>query len=127
MDMGSDKPVSKMNNCTGLVFIALESKEYCFEHFLAYCCGRLDMLEPLIRGRSLEAAERTAAHAFLLECSDRVLLVCLDHEDLNHLERSRLLEILTLSEDLQQLLRRQGVKQAEFVSHAQTAMFDAAG
>jgi len=46
------------------------------------------------------------ARTLLQECANQTLLVCLRHEPLNNLDKSRLLEILLQCGDLQVLLHR---------------------
>jgi hypothetical protein len=70
----------------------------------------------MVRGRSLEGAEILSADAFLKECSNLVLLICLRFENLSNLERSRLLNILLLSGDLQLRLCQPLVKNGGSVS-----------
>jgi hypothetical protein len=106
MDTESAKPECKVRSCAKSAVSALMGQNLCLDHFLARCYERLDLLEPMVRSRALEAAESLAAGAFLEECSNRALLICLRHEHLSNLERSRLLHILLLTGDLQLLLRK---------------------
>jgi hypothetical protein len=66
----------------------------------------LDRIEPVIRSPRLDAQESLKARALLQECANQALRVCLRHEPLSNLERSRLLEILLQCGDLQVLLHR---------------------
>ena len=100
----SGKQESKANCCVEPAVITLESRNLCLDHFLGCCYERLDKLEPKIRRRTLEDLEIPAAAVFLVECSNRVLFICLRQESLSNLDRSRLLNILLLSGDLQCLL-----------------------
>lgn len=110
VDMASGKPKCEEGYCANSAVIALEARDLCLDHFLSCCYERLDRLEPMVRRRSLEVAEILSAGAFLKECSDLVLLVCLRFEKLSNLERSRLLNILLLSGDLQLRLSKPLVK-----------------
>jgi hypothetical protein len=101
MEGPSGKQECKVNCCAEPVVITLESRDLCLDHFLGCCYERLDKLELRIRRRPLEEPEIPAVAAFLIECSDRALLICLRHEPLSNLDRSRLLNILLLSGDLQ--------------------------
>jgi hypothetical protein len=100
----SGKQECKVNCCAEPAVITLESRDLCLDHFLGSCYERLDKLEPKLRRRSLEEPEIPAAAAFLLECSNRALFISLRHKPLSNLDRSRLLNILLLSGDLQYLL-----------------------
>jgi len=96
----SGKQKCKASRCASAAVISLESRDYCLDHFLGCCYERLDKLEPEIRRRSLEELEIPAAVAFLVECSNRALFISLRHEPLSNLDRSRLLNILLLSGNL---------------------------
>jgi hypothetical protein len=123
MDIGSGKTGCIANDCAKSAVIALAGQELCLDHFLAGCYARLDKLESIVRGRSLEAAENLAIRASLEECSNHALLVCLRHEHLTNLDRSRLLDILLLSGDLQLLLHRPSAKIAESAPHVSAVLF----
>ena len=116
VDIGSGKPECEEGYCANSAVIALELRDLCLDHFLACCYERLDRIEPMVRSRSLEGAEILSADAFLKECSNLVLLICLRFENLSNLERSRLLNILLLSGDLQLRLCKQLVKNVDSVS-----------
>jgi hypothetical protein len=106
MEMLTSKESCKTDSCANSAVITLAGQELCLDHFFASCYERLDMVEPMVRGRSVDAAEIQAVRAVLEECSNRALLISLRHEHLNNLDRSRLLEILLLCGDLQLLLSR---------------------
>jgi hypothetical protein len=106
MDILTSKENCKTDSCANSAVITLAGQELCLDHFFASCYERLDMVEPMVRGRSVEATEVQAVRAVLEECSNRALLISLRHEHLNNLDRSRLLEILLLCGDLQLLLSR---------------------
>jgi hypothetical protein len=100
----SGKQECNVNCCSEPAVISLEARDLCLEHFFGCCYECLDKLEPRIRRRSLEEAEILEAAALLIECSNTALFLCLRHEPLSNLDRSRLLNILLLSGDLQCLL-----------------------
>ena len=104
MDMLKNKESCKAGSCAKPAVISLAARKLCLDHFFFSCYERLDTLEPMVRSRALEAAEVQAIRGLLEECSNRTLLVCLRHECLTNLDRSRLLEILLLCGDLQQLV-----------------------
>jgi hypothetical protein len=106
MEMLTSKESCKNDSCANSAVITLAGQELCLDHFFASCYERLDMVEPMVRGRSVDATEVQAVRAVLEECSNRALLISLRHEHLNNLDRSRLLEILLLCGDLQLLLSR---------------------
>ena len=116
IDMVSGKSECRTGYCAESAVISLAGQDLCLDHFLACCYERLDRLEPMIRSRSLEETERLAARVFLEECSNRVLMVCLRHQRLTNMERSRLLNILLLSGDLQLRLYKPLVKNVDSAS-----------
>ena len=96
------------DDCNGQGVTLLAGKDLCLEHFLAKCYEQLDGIEPVVRSPRLAAQDAAHARAVLQECANQTLLVCLRHQPLNNLERSRLLEILLQCGDLQVLLHRPG-------------------
>jgi hypothetical protein len=106
MDILTSKESCKTDSCANSAVIAWAGQELCLDHFFSSCYEKLDMVEPMVRGRFVDATEVRAVRAVLEECSNRALLISLRHEHLNNLDRSRLLEILLLCGDLQLLLSR---------------------
>ena len=104
MDILKNKESCKAVSCVKPAVISLATRELCLDHFFFSCYERLDTLEPMVRSRALDATEVQAIRGLLEECSNRTLLVCLRHECLTNLDRSRLLDILLLCGDLQQLV-----------------------
>jgi hypothetical protein len=104
MDMLKNKESCKAASCAKPAVISLAARELCLDHFFFSCYERLDALEPMLRSRALDATEVQAIRGLLEECSNRTLLVCLRHEHLTNLDRSRLLEILLFCGDLQLLI-----------------------
>ncbi len=117
------KPKCKKNRCADFADVVLESKDYCLDHFIGCCYERLEMFDPLIRARSMEAEQSLAAHKFLQECSNRAVVVCFCHTQLTVSDRPRLLQILLWSEDLQGRLRRPGIQQTAEVAQIETALY----
>ena len=94
-------------SCPNAAVISFAGRDLCLDHFLGSCFERLDNLEKSIDWRSLDdPAEMRKVQDSLEECSNQTLLVCLRHEPLSNLERSRLLGILLQCEELRQLLLR---------------------
>jgi hypothetical protein len=104
MDILKNKESCKAGSCARPAVISLAARELCLDHFLFTCYERLDMLEPMVRSRPLDRTEVQVIRGLLEECSNRTLLVCLRHETLTNLDRSRLLEILLLCGDLQLMI-----------------------
>ena len=104
MDILKNKESCKAVSCVKPAVISLATRELCLDHFFFSCYERLDTLEPMVRSRALDATEVQAIRGLLEDRSNRTLLVCLRHEHLTDLDRSRLLEILLLYGDLQLLV-----------------------
>lgn len=117
MNIVTSKEGCKTDSCAKSAVITLAGQELCLDHFLASCYERLDVLEPMIRGRSLDATEVQSVRAILEECSNTTLRVCLRQEHLTNLDRSRLLEILLLCGDLLPLLSRLRLYLGASVAH----------
>jgi len=112
----------KLTLCGNSAVISLESLDLCLGHFLSSCYQRLDNLEPLIRARSLEEWQRRSAYAFLEESSNCALLIALHQEHLTNLDRSRLLDILLMTRNLQLLLKNPVGIVVDSVRYASTAL-----
>ena len=104
--MLKSKENCKAGECARPAVVSLAGRELCLDHFFTSCYERLDMLEPMARSRALDSAQLPAIRGLLDECSSRTLLVCLRHEPLTNLDRSRLLDILLLCGDLQLLISK---------------------
>jgi len=94
------------SNCASNSIVALAGQQLCLEHFMVKCYERLDWVESIARTRRLEINVAERARVLLQECANQTLLICLRHEPLDKIERSRLLEILLQCGDLQVALRR---------------------
>lgn len=107
MDIVLEKTLCRSLTCKNTAIIAFQGQDLCLDHFLGSCYDRLDELEKIILRRPLyTSAEMRKFREALEECSNRTLLVCLRHEPLTNLERSRLLGILLQCGDLRQILRK---------------------
>jgi hypothetical protein len=113
INMLSGSSECRTSYCSASAVIALAGQDLCLDHFLACCYQRLDRLEQILRSRYVEGAEILDAGAFLKECSNLALFICLRHEHLSNVDRSRLLNILLLSGDLQLRLCKPLVKNAD--------------
>jgi hypothetical protein len=93
--------------------VMLAGATLCLEHFLEECYERLDGIDPLVRGKNREGASKDAAPKVLEEVVKQVLIVCLQHQNLSNLDRSRLLDILLWAGELQLVLRVPRIISAE--------------
>lgn len=122
--MVSAKPECKVNSCARSAVTDLAGEDLCLDHFFTICYERLDELEPVVNSRALEGAENQAAGAFLEECSKRTLVICLRHEVLSNLDRSRLLDILLQAGHLQLQLRQPMIKRGGTLSGLSAIFFE---
>ncbi len=123
MEIISDKAGCKVSSCSCSTVVLLAGQDFCLDHFLACCYDRLETLETLRSSRSLDSAQRVAARKFLAECSDRAVHVCLREEHLSNLERSRLLDILLLSGELQMQMRNTTLKPTDALPDIASVLF----
>jgi len=122
--MVSAKPECKVSSCARSAVTDLAGEDLCLDHFFTICYERLDELEPVVNSRALEGAENQAAGAFLEECSKRTLVICLRHEVLSNLDRSRLLDILLQAGHLQLQLRQPTIKRGGTLSGLSAIFFE---
>jgi hypothetical protein len=106
MDMESAKAECKVSSCGKSSIVALGGQDLCLDHFLASCYEQLDKLELLVRRQSLSPTESLAAGIFLEECASCTLVICLRHEHLSNMDRSRLLNVLLMTGELRLQLRK---------------------
>jgi hypothetical protein len=107
LNPGASLTACRVKLCAMPVVKSLAGQNICLDHFISSCYERLDSVEALLRNRLLEDAQIMDLITLLRECSDRVLVVSLRQEQLNNMDRARLLNILLLSWDLQCQLRKQ--------------------
>jgi hypothetical protein len=89
-----------VNGCASAAVTSFGQQDLCLNHFVSRCYEGLDRLDP--RGRRSEGspAERTALKAFVEECSRRALEVSLSCQNMDNLQRGRLLDILLWAGEL---------------------------
>lgn len=107
MNPGASLTACKVNLCAMPAVKSLAGQNICLDHFISSCYERLDSVEALLRNRLMEDAQIMDLITLLRECSDRVVVVSLRLEQLNNMDRAKLLNILLLSWDLQCQLRKQ--------------------
>lgn len=91
--------------CDRAAITSLDQKNLCLNHFLLRCYERLEEVDPRNRKFREAPLDLAAFRAFIEECSRRALDVSLQSENLNNLERGRLLDILLWAGELFLLLR----------------------
>ena len=105
MNAISELPHCTTETCKKNGVVVLAGQPLCMEHFFQGCYGRLEQFDPIVRGNSRENAINHGALKVLEELVKQVLIVCLQHEKLSNLDRSRLLDILLWAGELQFVVR----------------------
>lgn len=120
METASRNMSCEVNRCEKPAISALAGQPLCLDDFCARCYERLDELEPMVRGqRTLDAERAKSVRLLLQECADQALAVCLRHEPLSNRDRSRLLQILLQSGELQVLISGQNQIAEDWLSAPQ--------
>jgi len=102
--MFEDK-ICAVDFCEGAAVASLAQQDFCLKHFIELCYENLERIDP--RGQRIGRASLDLAslRAFIEECSQRTLEVALHCEDIDNLQRGRLLDILLWAGELFLLLR----------------------
>ena len=103
-------PMSRKRNCSAIScgsssVISLDQQDFCLNHFVHHCYGRLEAVDPRNRRASSGPVNPAAIRAFVEECSRKALDISLHSENLTNLQRGRLLDILLWAGELFVLLR----------------------
>jgi hypothetical protein len=104
--------------CGCAAITSLDQENYCLNHFLRRCYERLDEVDPRNRKFREAPLDLAAMRAFIEECSRRALDVSLQSEELDNLQRGRLLDILLWAGELFLLLRAPRVTLPESTASA---------
>jgi hypothetical protein len=94
-----------VDSCSGASVTSLDQQDLCLNHFLLRCYDKLEGLDPRGRRFCSETLDAASMRAFIEECSRKALDVSLHCEDLDNLQRGRLLDILLWAGELFLLLR----------------------
>lgn len=90
--------------CTRAMVTTLRSERFCLEHFCSRCYQLLERIDQ--RTVNDPASSITVEQALLAdECARRTIDVCLKSDQLNNLERARLLDILLWCGDISAAFR----------------------
>jgi hypothetical protein len=95
----------QLDSCGDAAVAALAEQNLCLNHFVARCYEQLDRVDPRGRKTPSEEMDLVEMRAFVEECSNRTLDVCLQSSNLTNLDRGRLLDILLWAGELFLLLR----------------------
>lgn len=83
----------------------LAQQSFCVSHFIELCYENLLRIDPRGQEEGRVSLDLASMRAFIEECSQRTLEVALRCEDMDNLQRGRLLDILLWAGELFLLLR----------------------
>lgn len=100
-----DDKICAVDFCEGAAVASLAQQDFCLNHFIELCYENLQRIDP--RGQKLGRMplDLASLRAFIEECSHKTLDVALHCEDIDNLQRGRLLDILLWAGELFLLLR----------------------
>lgn len=122
MDTVRGKRSCGVDACGGTAITTLDRKALCLNHFLLRCYDMLERVDPRGRKFSVEPVDLASMRAFIEECSRKALDISLQSEDLNNLQRGRLLDILLWAGELFVLLRAPRATLAESLASSEAGL-----
>jgi hypothetical protein len=122
MDTLREKRSCGVGACGGTTITTLDRQTLCLNHFLLRCYERLERVDPRGRKFSVDPVDLASMRAFIEECSRKALDISLQAQDLNNLQRGRLLDILLWAGELFVLLRAPRVTLAQSMASAETGL-----
>src|SRR5580704_2365785 len=102
--MFEDK-ICAVDFCEGAAVASLAQQDFCLNHFIELCYDNLQRIDPRRQQLGRMSLDLASLRAFVEECSRRTLEVALHCEDIDNLQRGRLLDILLWAGELFLLLR----------------------
>jgi hypothetical protein len=102
--MFEDK-ICAVDFCDGAAVTSLAQQNFCLNHFIDLCYENLQRIDPRAQKAGRLPLDLPALRAFVEECSGRALDAALRCEDIDNLQRGRLLDILLWAGELFLLLR----------------------
>jgi len=100
-----DDKICAVDFCEGTAVASLAQQNFCLNHFIDLCYENLQRIDPRSQKMGRVNLDRALQRAFIEECSRRALDVALHCEDIDNLQRGRLLDILLWAGELFLLLR----------------------
>ncbi|HYL65174.1 MAG TPA: hypothetical protein VE077_21375 [Candidatus Methylomirabilis sp.] len=93
----------------------LGQQTFCLGHFIELCYENLQRIDPRGQKEGRVSLDAASMRAFIEECSKQALEVALRSQDIDNLQRGRLLDILLWAGELFLLLRAPRRGFADFV------------
>ena len=103
-EMREDR-ICAVDFCDGAGVATLAQQNFCVGHFIELCYENLQRLDPRSERPGRVSLNPAMMRAFVEECSQKALEVALRCEDMDNLQRGRLLDILLWAGELFLLLR----------------------
>ena len=100
-----DDKICAVDFCEGAAVASLAQQDFCLNHFIDLCYENLQRIDPRSQKMGRVNLDRASRRAFIEECSRRALDAALRCDDLDNLQRGRLLDILLWAGELFLLLR----------------------
>ncbi len=91
--------------CEGAAVASLAQQDFCLSHFIELCYENLQRIDPRSQKLGRVNLDPASLRAFIEECSRRALEVALHCDNIDNLQRGRLLDILLWAGELFLLLR----------------------
>jgi hypothetical protein len=104
LTMYKDK-ICAVDFCEGAAVASLAQQDFCLDHFIELCYENLQRIDPRGQKTGRVNLDPASRRAFIEECSRQALDVALHCENINNLQRGRLLDILLWAGELFLLLR----------------------
>jgi len=92
--------------CGQALAASLDGETFCREHFISVCYTRLDRYDEIRRGPGLSATDTESVRRFIHECTRFADEIEHSAQDLDNLERAKLLHIILTASELGRHLRR---------------------
>jgi hypothetical protein len=102
--MFEDK-ICAVDFCERAAVASLAQQDFCLNHFIELCYENLQRIDPRSQKIGRIPLDLATLRAFIEECSRRALDVALHCQDIDNLQRGRLLDILLWAGELFLLLR----------------------
>jgi hypothetical protein len=95
-----------VSGCLGAVACALDGRSVCVEHFISLCYARLDAYDEIRKGSGLKITDTDSARRFIQECTRAADGIEHAGQNLNNLDRAKLVHIILSASELGRHLRR---------------------
>ena len=95
-----------IKGCGQEIAASLEGESFCRQHFISTCYTRLDQFDAIRKGPGLSPANTESVRRFIYECTRSADQMEHSAQDLDNLDRAKLLHIILSASELGTHLRR---------------------